>query len=157
MTLPRSANDWRDTTFVNFTGVNLNRLEVRSGARGFEVTRNPANKLWELTKPMPARAVPELAAAIGTANELFPPTHNPWRRGFTPGGSSGGSAAAVAAGLCTIAFGDDMGGSIRIPAACCGVAGLRPSPGVSGCNGKCTSSTFTPCSFLSRSIRTVLR
>jgi Asp-tRNA(Asn)/Glu-tRNA(Gln) amidotransferase A subunit family amidase len=74
--------------------------------------------------------LPELAAAIGTANELFPPTHNPWRRGFTPGGSSGGSAAAVAAGLCTIAFGDDMGGSIRIPAACCGVAGLRPSPGV---------------------------
>jgi Asp-tRNA(Asn)/Glu-tRNA(Gln) amidotransferase A subunit family amidase len=73
--------------------------------------------------------LPELAAAIGTANELFPPTHNPWRRGFTPGGSSGGSAAAVAAGLCTIAFGDDMGGSIRIPAACCGVAGLRPSLG----------------------------
>jgi amidase len=73
--------------------------------------------------------LPELAAAVGTVNELFPPTHNPWRRGFTPGGSSGGSAAAVAAGLCTIALGDDMGGSIRIPAACCGVAGLRPSPG----------------------------
>jgi Asp-tRNA(Asn)/Glu-tRNA(Gln) amidotransferase A subunit family amidase len=74
--------------------------------------------------------LPELAAAIGTDNELFPPTHNPWRRDFTPGGSSGGSAAAVAAGLCTIAFGDDMGGSIRIPSACCGVAGLRPSPGM---------------------------
>jgi Asp-tRNA(Asn)/Glu-tRNA(Gln) amidotransferase A subunit family amidase len=74
--------------------------------------------------------LPELAAAIGTANELFPPTHNPWRRGFTPGGSSGGSAAAVAAGLCTIALGDDMGGSIRIPSACCGVAGLRPSAGI---------------------------
>jgi amidase len=73
---------------------------------------------------------PELAASVGTANELFPPTHNPWRDGFTPGGSSGGSASAVAAGLCTIAFGDDMGGSIRIPASCCGVAGLRPSPGV---------------------------
>ncbi len=72
---------------------------------------------------------PELAAAVGTANELFPPTHNPWRPGTTPGGSSGGSGAAVAAGLCTIALGDDMGGSIRIPAACCGVAGLRPSPG----------------------------
>jgi Asp-tRNA(Asn)/Glu-tRNA(Gln) amidotransferase A subunit family amidase len=74
--------------------------------------------------------LPELAAAVGTTNELFPPTHNPWRRGFTPGGSSGGSAAAVAAGLCTAAFGDDMGGSIRIPAACCGVVGLRPSPGL---------------------------
>jgi amidase len=73
--------------------------------------------------------LPELAAAVGTVNELFPPTQNPWREGFTPGGSSGGSAAAVAAGLCTVALGDDMGGSIRIPAACCGVVGLRPSPG----------------------------
>ncbi|PZR96716.1 MAG: hypothetical protein DLM67_09090 [Candidatus Nephthysia bennettiae] len=74
--------------------------------------------------------LPELAAAVGTTNELFPPTRNPWRPEFTPGGSSGGSAAAVAAGLCTAAFGDDMGGSIRIPAACCGVVGLRPSPGL---------------------------
>src|SRR5215469_1169108 len=70
---------------------------------------------------------PELAASVSTVNELFPPTQNPWRAGITPGGSSGGSAAAVAAGLCAIAFGDDMGGSIRIPSACCGVAGLRPS------------------------------
>jgi len=73
--------------------------------------------------------LPELAAAVGTTNELFPPTHNPWREGFTPGGSSGGSGAAVGGGLCTFAFGDDMGGSIRIPASCCGVVGLRPSPG----------------------------
>jgi amidase len=73
--------------------------------------------------------LPELAAAVGTANQLGPPTQNPWRSDYTPGGSSGGSGAAVAAGLCTIAFGDDMGGSIRIPASCCGVAGLRPSPG----------------------------
>ena len=71
---------------------------------------------------------PELAAAVSTFNELFPPTENPWRDGFTPGGSSGGSGAAVAAGLCTIAFGGDMGGSIRVPSACCGVLGLRPSP-----------------------------
>ena len=72
---------------------------------------------------------PELAAAVGTHNELFPPTQNPWRHGITPGGSSGGSAAAVAAGMCAIAFGDDYGGSIRIPAACCGTVGLRPSFG----------------------------
>jgi Asp-tRNA(Asn)/Glu-tRNA(Gln) amidotransferase A subunit family amidase len=71
---------------------------------------------------------PELAASVSTVNELFPPTQNPWRAGVTPGGSSGGSAAAVAAGLCTLAFGDDMGGSVRIPSSCCGVAGLRPSP-----------------------------
>lgn len=72
---------------------------------------------------------PELAASIGTVNELCPPTQNPWHAGFTPGGSSGGSAAAVAAGLCTVASGDDMGGSIRIPSACCGIFGLRPTTG----------------------------
>jgi amidase len=72
---------------------------------------------------------PELAAAISTVNELFPPTQNPWREEITPGGSSGGSAAAVAAGLASVAFGDDLGGSIRIPSSCCGTVGLRPSPG----------------------------
>jgi len=72
---------------------------------------------------------PELAAAVGTTNFLFPATENPWRPGFTPGGSSGGSAAAVAAGLACVAFGDDYGGSVRIPASCCGLVGLRPSPG----------------------------
>jgi Asp-tRNA(Asn)/Glu-tRNA(Gln) amidotransferase A subunit family amidase len=72
--------------------------------------------------------LPELAASIGTTNTLFPPTHNPWREGVTPGGSSGGSGAAVAAGLCTFALGGDTGGSIRIPASCCGVVGLRPTP-----------------------------
>ena len=72
--------------------------------------------------------LPELAASIGTTNTIFPPTQNPWREGFTPGGSSGGSAAAVAAGMCTFALGGDTGGSIRIPASCCGVVGLRPTP-----------------------------
>jgi Asp-tRNA(Asn)/Glu-tRNA(Gln) amidotransferase A subunit family amidase len=72
--------------------------------------------------------IPELAAAIGTTNTLFPATQNPWRGGTTPGGSSGGSAAAVAAGLCSVALGGDTGGSIRIPASCCGVVGLRPTP-----------------------------
>ena len=72
--------------------------------------------------------LPELAASIGTNNELYGPTHNPWRHGYTPGGSSGGSGAAVAAGMTTVALGDDMGGSIRIPASCCGVVGLRPTP-----------------------------
>jgi Asp-tRNA(Asn)/Glu-tRNA(Gln) amidotransferase A subunit family amidase len=72
--------------------------------------------------------LPELAAAIGTTNTLFPATNNPWREGITPGGSSGGSAAAVAAGMASLAMGEDMGGSIRIPASSCGVVGLRPSP-----------------------------
>jgi Asp-tRNA(Asn)/Glu-tRNA(Gln) amidotransferase A subunit family amidase len=72
--------------------------------------------------------LPELAAAVGTTNAIFPATNNPWRMGTTPGGSSGGSAVAVAAGLATVGIGTDMGGSIRIPASCCGVVGLRPSP-----------------------------
>jgi Asp-tRNA(Asn)/Glu-tRNA(Gln) amidotransferase A subunit family amidase len=72
--------------------------------------------------------LPELAAAVGTTNAIFPATNNPFQAGITPGGSSGGSAAAVAAGMATLGMGTDMGGSIRIPASCCGVVGLRPSP-----------------------------
>jgi aspartyl-tRNA(Asn)/glutamyl-tRNA(Gln) amidotransferase subunit A len=72
--------------------------------------------------------LPELAASIGTANALFGSTQNPWREGITPGGSSGGSGAAVAAGMTAVALGGDTGGSIRIPASCCGVVGLRPTP-----------------------------
>jgi Asp-tRNA(Asn)/Glu-tRNA(Gln) amidotransferase A subunit family amidase len=62
-------------------------------------------------------------------------THNPHRDGYTPGGSSGGSGAAVAAGLCCAALGTDSGGSIRIPAAYCGVVGLKPSWGLVSSRG----------------------
>lgn len=62
-------------------------------------------------------------------NAIYGQTHNPWSRQRTPGGSTGGGAAAVAAGIGAIAQGNDVGGSIRYPAYCCGIAGLRPSRG----------------------------
>ena len=70
--------------------------------------------------------------AYGT---VTPPTRNPWDLERIPGGSSGGSAAAVAAGMCLGATGTDTGGSIRIPAACCGVTGFKPTYGLVSTEG----------------------
>jgi Asp-tRNA(Asn)/Glu-tRNA(Gln) amidotransferase A subunit family amidase len=74
-------------------------------------------------------AVPELYFGGFTWSDLHGVTRNPWNPECTPGGSSGGSAAALAAGMTTLATGSDMGGSIRIPAALCGLYGLKPPYG----------------------------
>ena len=76
-------------------------------------------------------------AALGTTNDNphVGRAHNPWREGFTPGGSSGGSAAAVAAGLCALALGSDTMGSVRVPAAYCGVVGFKGSYGAVSTRG----------------------
>ena len=71
--------------------------------------------------------LPELALKGVTDSRLFGRASNPWNVERTPGGSSGGAAAAVASGVVPMAAGNDGGGSIRIPAACCGLFGLRPS------------------------------
>ncbi|MFI5801491.1 amidase [Streptomyces sp. NPDC051561] len=73
---------------------------------------------------------PAFAVRWFTANDLYGTTLNPWDAGHTPGGSSGGAAAAVASGMVPIAQGNDIGGSIRFPAFCCGAVGLRPTVGL---------------------------
>lgn len=72
---------------------------------------------------------PELGSSGSTEPVATGPTHNPWVLGHSPGGSSGGSAAAVAAGIVPVAHASDGGGSIRGPAACCGLVGLKPTRG----------------------------
>jgi amidase len=74
--------------------------------------------------------MPELAIWPFTEPHAYPATRNPWDTARTPGGSTGGGAAALASGMAALALGSDGGGSIRIPASCCGVVGLKPGPGV---------------------------
>lgn len=90
----------------------LTRRYKNSGVVIFGKTNTPEFGLMGITEP-----------------KAFGPSRNPWNTDHTPGGSSGGSGAAIAAGIVPMASGGDGGGSIRIPAACCGLFGLKPSRG----------------------------
>ena len=79
--------------------------------------------------PFGITATPPFGLSLTCEPEGLPPARNPWNPDLTPGGSSGGAAAAVAAGIVAIAHATDAAGSIRVPAACCGLTGLKPSRG----------------------------
>ena len=108
---------------------------LKSGCRGY-AGQVSATDSFAVTKYRQAGLVffgktntPEFGLTPYTESELYGPVRNPWKLAHSPGGSSGGSAAAVAAGIVPAASASDGGGSIRIPASCCGLFGLMPSRG----------------------------
>ena len=123
--LPIAVKDMTEVAGVRTTfgsPIYADHVPERSG---YEVERLEENGAIVLAKSN----TPELAAGAHTFNEVFGHTHNPWNTTLTPGGSSGGSAVALAVGQVWLATGSDMGGSLRIPASYCGVVGIRPAPG----------------------------
>ena len=80
--------------------------------------------------PVGRTNLPDLGLRVTTESSLHGNTHNPWHPTRTTGGSSGGEAAALASGMSPLGFGNDIGGSLRNPATCCGIASIKPTPGV---------------------------
>jgi Asp-tRNA(Asn)/Glu-tRNA(Gln) amidotransferase A subunit family amidase len=95
---------------------------------------------------------PEFCLSGVTRSRLWGNTVNPWNRGYGPGGSSGGSAAALAAGFTTLATGTDIGGSIRIPASACGIVGFKPPHGRNPDGPPANYDRFNHCGPMTRTI-----
>ena len=138
-TAPLDREDRRPFAGVPFLVKDLEAavagVPLASGSR-FLVGYRPARDAEIVTRFRRAGAVsfgktsnPEFGITPFTEPELHGPARNPWNPARTPGGSSGGAGAAVAAGIVPLAHGSDGGGSIRIPASCCGLFGLKPTRG----------------------------
>jgi hypothetical protein len=111
-------------------------IPTRNGSQVF-ARRMPTQDAttWERLKQAGAILLGKTTMSEAAWGVDFPPVRNPWNVQCNPGVSSGGSAAAVAAGLCFMAMGSDTGGSIRIPAGLCGIVGLKATYGVSPAPG----------------------
>jgi amidase len=123
--VPITIKDSFDTAGLVTTWGTPGRAELVPGADATAVARLRAAGAIVLGKTN----TPELTLGFEAWNPLHPRTCNPWDRARTSGGSSGGAAALVAAGGAALEIGSDTGGSIRLPAHCCGIAGLRPTSG----------------------------
>jgi aspartyl-tRNA(Asn)/glutamyl-tRNA(Gln) amidotransferase subunit A len=138
---PRGRKGYRDRGPLHGIPVSLKDNFYTKGVRttaGSKILGNfvPEHGAVVFTKLKQAGAIllgktnmHEFAYGVTSNNPHYGPVHNPWDLARIPGGSSGGSAAAVAAGLCYGSIGTDTGGSIRIPAALCGIVGLKPTIG----------------------------
>ncbi len=123
--IPYGAKDLLDTSGIRTTvGSKIRALHVPTGNAAVIEKLNAAGAIL-----IGKTGMHEWAYGITSTNPHFGPVGNPWDPERIPGGSSGGSAAALAAGLCVFSLGSDTGGSIRIPAALCGIAGLKPTFG----------------------------
>lgn len=129
--IPIALKDLIDTAGVRTTGASAH-FKDRVPDDDAEVVRRLKNAGAVLLGKL---NMDEFAYSFTSETSYFGPIHNPWDLKRTPGGSSGGCGAAVAAGLCYGAVGSDTGGSIRMPAAVCGIVGLKPSLGLVSTRG----------------------
>lgn len=124
--IPIGVKDLEDAEgYVTTYGSALHVGDQSAAADSLLVTRLKENGCVVVGKTN----TPEFGFKPDTVNPTFGATKNPWNTAHSPGGSSGGSAAAVAAGMVPLATGSDGGGSIRIPSSCCGLSGMKPSHG----------------------------